>query len=433
MNSSRYESDDVAEELAETFHREQWRPNFTFSLKNEVHTYVLSIRWNSDVALTLRGDVHAPFIVYKGVNIRIGTENCRIAGRNVLEINAVLPNQRPGEWERRVGQINMGSREFLRLQFDADGERVLQDGSKFQRQCEGPLPLSGRRLSTERTLLRRLSHTAVTAVEQRKVNYIRCRVGDLIDMIAFGYSDGTGKAYGNSGGRWADTMGPLGSDEWLVKIEQRVGNSLDFVRFTTNLGRVESYGNPNGGRWRNDIVLQKDEYPGIVSIRRCETGFCPMILGINEPTDNDGRPHTADVSLTVFRNDYDGNVGSPYDDHDYDSSHSTSDESDEEPWAPPSVLSAEDQERLAEVNECPICFESFLTRDGNGEGLIKCITAECRHAYCKNCVLNVGAMNPPHYKGNCAVCRTEFSTRKLMYVNTNEGGVQELKLLMGEM
>lgn len=463
----------ISDDIAEAFHREHWRPNFTFPLEQLIRTYTLWVSSNGPCTLKLRGDVMAPFVEYKGVNIRIGSDNCKIerTGRpntyaNVLIIDAVLPNQAPGEWERRAGQMGMGSREFLRVHFSDDGSRIESSGSKFQRHAEGELPLHGEQVSVEEAPMLRTASgraptiptylpTSTTHRPQKKITHIRCKTGDLVDVIAFGYNDDTARCYGClEGGSWSDIFGPLAEDEWVTEIKQRAGDSLDSVGFHTNKGRFLVFGSGTGGQSRNDIVLRENEYPGIVNIRREAGGrFCPKIVGCNEevehhageegPAGRNADPRR--LFTQVFghldeeepRDEFDTSSESFFGDDDEEDDDDDDDEDGlEGPHYATAELSIEDQIRVAEVDECPICFESFVECGGNpnihsnGQRVIKCITAECGHAFCKSCVLNLSAMQAPDYLGRCAVCRMQFSTRKLFYIYTNDQGGQELRLLM---
>ena len=79
------------------------------------------------------------------MNVRVGSENCRLRPDNVLEMAVVLPHQRPGEFEQKAGVTGVGSKEWLTLKFSEDGKEILKDGSFFQRRYEGKLGVSGKK------------------------------------------------------------------------------------------------------------------------------------------------------------------------------------------------------------------------------------------------------------------------------------------------
>ncbi|CAD7957282.1 unnamed protein product [Amoebophrya sp. A120] len=116
--------------------------SWTFSCAEQVRTYHLDIQWNGSSQLKIHADVPRPFVSYKEVKIRIGSDNCRAMAGNKLVLKAVLPNQNVGEWEEQAGATGLGSVENMTLIFSNDGARVLESSS-FQRQHEGALGVSG--------------------------------------------------------------------------------------------------------------------------------------------------------------------------------------------------------------------------------------------------------------------------------------------------
>ncbi|CAD7922900.1 unnamed protein product [Amoebophrya sp. A120] len=82
----------------------------------------------------------------------------------------------------------------------------------------------------------------------------------------------------------------------------------------------------------------------------------------------------------------------------------------------PAELPVDMQVRVCDIDSCPVCFEDF------SESLEKCVTAECGHAYCRQCALNVCRMRPPRYQGRCAVCRKKFSLRNMFCIQGGGAG-----------
>eukprot|EP00418_Pyrodinium_bahamense_P030365 CAMPEP_0179137272 /NCGR_PEP_ID=MMETSP0796-20121207/65476_1 /TAXON_ID=73915 /ORGANISM="Pyrodinium bahamense, Strain pbaha01" /LENGTH=160 /DNA_ID=CAMNT_0020836441 /DNA_START=149 /DNA_END=631 /DNA_ORIENTATION=- len=90
-------------------------------------------------------------------------------------------------------------------------------------------------------------YTAV--VKTRRVERVRMRTGDLIDLIEFQYSDGTVESNGNRIGGGECEPFELAVGEFIVAVDYREGDMFDAICFKTNEGRSSRYyGNPQGGR-----------------------------------------------------------------------------------------------------------------------------------------------------------------------------------------
>ncbi len=152
--------------------REQWANCFSFplpthTLQGQDHpslTYNLDVQFNGSTSLVIKNiggtaaggdgatpssEQPAPILRYKGVNLRLGSENCEICAGNVLKVAAYIPGQSPSVWMVRAGQTELGVKEWLTLKFSDDGSEITKEGSQFQRKWEGALNLEGTREVTD--------------------------------------------------------------------------------------------------------------------------------------------------------------------------------------------------------------------------------------------------------------------------------------------
>ena len=72
-------------------------------------------------------------------------------------------------------------------------------------------------------------------------------------------------------------------------------------------------------------------------------------------------------------------------------------------------LSASEKSRIEDQGSCPVCFENFENPSESG-GVLKCITKNCKHAFCPSCITNVLEAEPPSWQGNCPICRSEVNS-----------------------
>ena len=96
-------------------------------------------------------------------------------------------------------------------------------------------------------------------------------------------------------------------------------------------------------------------------------------------------------------------------------------------------MTRNEQVRIAEQTSCPICFGDFGPPEELGirtpDTLLQCVTTECKHAYCGECILNVCAMEEPEYSGRCAVCRGGISLKTVFFLAHAKDDPRDLKVV----
>eukprot|EP00961_Rhodomonas_salina_P102266 1375584-Rhodomonas_salina.2 len=116
-----------------------------FDVKGKKFEYRLDIKWNNPVNFVIDGTGDVPSFHYKGQTLWLADDPEGNPART-LRLSCFMPEQQVGEWAVRHGAKkadDRGVREDLSLIFSEDGKSIIE-GSQFQREYEGSLPMTGR-------------------------------------------------------------------------------------------------------------------------------------------------------------------------------------------------------------------------------------------------------------------------------------------------